>query len=421
MRNPLFLVAAVISLSAGPGTWAASERTPIGEPTPAVLSRYGLEMMWSAQAVLNPSRDTLAHITLDEELVYIMGTNGVLTAFDAENGQRQWAVRLGRFDETSFPPVSNENVVLAVVGPSMYGLSKRTGGIMWTLRLPGAPSTGPTVDDTQVYVGTLDGSLYAFSLKKIQQLYLERRLPQWSHDTQVWRYQAAKEVTSPPISVGRTVNFASRDGSLYAVTTNRRELTYQFETDAPIVAPMARVGDTQFLASEDYTFYAINANNGKVLWEVVTGLPIRKAPYAIGSSLFLAPDRGGLYCLDVATGEKRWWHPKLTDFVSTTNAITFARDYDKNLVLVGLKDGELIGRIPASAYPRHVANDRTDRVYLANDSGRILAIRQVGHDIPVFHKYPDRLPLLPDFAPEVGAPPEPMPDGQAPETTTPPQ
>jgi outer membrane protein assembly factor BamB len=293
-------------------------------------------------------------------------------------------------------------------------VDKRSGSILWTLRLPGPPSTGPTIDDRHVYVGTLDGSLYAFSLKKIRDLYMERRLPQWSHDTMVWRYQAAKEVTSPPISTGRSVNFASRDGCLYAVTTDRRELTFQFETDAPIVAPMARVGDTQFLASEDYTFYAINANNGKVLWEVVTGLPIRKAPYAIGTSLFVAPDRGGLFCLDVGTGDKRWWHPTLTEFVATTHTIAFARDEDHNLAMVGLKDGTLLGRVPAHAYPRHVSNDRTDRVYLANNSGRVLAIRQTGRDIPVFHKYPDRLPLLPDFAPEVAEPPQPMSDESAP-------
>jgi len=401
MRIRLLLTLAIVAGLCGPAV--AAERPVHGEPTDAALSRYGLELIWSGQAVLNPSRDTLSHLTLDEELVYAMGSNGVLTAFDAENGQRRFAVRLGRFDENNYPPVSNENLVLAVVGTSMYGIHKRSGSIMWTLRLPGPPSTGPSIDETQVYVGTLDGSLYAFSLKKIHQLYLERRLPQWSHDTQMWRYQAAKEVTSPPISTGRNVSFASRDGSLYAVTTNQRELSYQFETNAPIVAPMARVGSTQFLASEDYTFYAINANNGKVIWEFVAGLPIRKAPYAIGSSLFLSPDRGGLYCLEVSTGEQRWWQPKLTDFVSTTATTTFARDRDDNLVLLDLKDGRLIGRVPASAYPRHVQNDRNDRVYLASNTGRILALRQKGHDIPVYHKYPERLPLLPEFAPEEGA------------------
>jgi outer membrane protein assembly factor BamB len=376
-----------------------------GQPTPSVLDRYGLEIAWGGQAVLNPSRDKVASITSDEELVYVQASSGVLSAFDDETGQRRWAVRLGRFDEPTFPTVSNEDVVLAVVGTSMFGIDKRQGGILWTLRLPGPPSTGPAIDSEQIYVGTLDGSVYAFSLKKIRELYIERRLPQWSGETVLWRYQAGKEITSPPISDGSRVNFASRNGSLYSVSSFKASLQYQFETDAPIVAPMARVGDTQFLASEDYNFYAINATNGKVLWEFVTGLPIRKPPHAIGNSLFLAPDRGGLYCLDVGTGDLRWWHPKLTDFIATTHSVTFTRDWDGNLTLVNLKDGRMIGRVPASDYPHHVANDRNDRVYLATTTGRVMALRQTGHDMPIYHKFPERLPILPEFAPEVPAPP----------------
>ena len=365
--------------------------------------------MWSGQAVLNPSRDKVAHFTMDEDLVYVQATNGIVTAFDAETGDRQWSVRLGRYDDPSFPIVSNEDLALVVAGTSMYGIDRRTGNILWSIRLPGAPSTGPAVDATQVYVGTLDGSLYAFSLKRIQKAYQERRLPQWSHETMVWRYQAVKEVTSPPITTGRTVNFASRDGSLYAVTANRRELAYQFETDAPIVAPLATSGGLQFLASEDYNFYAIDLANGRIRWEFVAGLPIRTEPFAIGDQLFLHPDRGGLYCIDAQTGVQRWWQPRLHHFVGQASRTVFARDDNKDLVLVNLEDGAMIGRVHTGRFTRHIANDRTDRIFLTTESGRIMALRFRGQDYPVFHKYPERLPLQPDFEPEVPAPPEAMP------------
>jgi len=388
---------------------AQSTMVRSGIPTNASLNQFGLEVAWSAQAVLNPSRDKVAHVTLDEQLVYVQGTNGVITAFDTETGQRVWALRLGQFDEPSFPAVSNEDMVLVVVGPSLYGVDKLSGGLMWQIRLPGAPSTGPSTDENQVYVGTLDGSVYAYSLRIIRKLYLEQRLPEWSHQALVWRYQAGKEVTSPPISVGRTVNFASRDGSLYAVTTNRRELQYQFETDAPILAPMARVGDTQFFASENFNFYAINANNGTVLWELVTGLPIRKAPVAITKYLFVAPERGGLYCLDVATGKQFWWNPRLKGFTALLGDRVICRDADLALAVVNADTGELQGRIPARYYDHPVVNDRSDRIFLATNRGEVLAIREVGRELPTYHRYPERRPILPEIAPEEPAPPMPDP------------
>ncbi|MDP1796593.1 MAG: PQQ-binding-like beta-propeller repeat protein, partial [Planctomycetaceae bacterium] len=312
----------------------------------------------------------------------------------------------GSFDEPSFPAESNENMVMIVVGTMMYGIDKRSGNIVWTLRLPGAPSTSPSADATQVYVGTLDGSVYAYSLKKIKELYSDRKLPQWSHEALVWRYQASKEITSPPLTSGRTVNFASRDGSLYAVSPNRRELTFQFETDAPIVAPMAQWGDVQYLASEDSTFYAINAVNGQVLWEFIAGLPVRTSPEVVRGNLYVHPDRGGLFCLNAADGVQKWWQPRMKEFVAVANDIVFARDDNKDIMMVSAMDGRTVGRLPTGRYVRHVSNDRTDRVYLATNTGRIAAIRFRGRDFPVYHKHPERLPLLPEFAPEIPAIPD---------------
>jgi len=403
MRTPFAWMFAVICCAVAPA-WAQSDSLTRGIPTSSTLSRFGYEVAWVGQAVINPGRDRVEHVTLDEEYLFVNGSNGVITAFDAENGQRMWAQRLGNNDAPSFPTVSNEDLVLAVIGNAMFGIEKRTGDIRWRIRLPGAASTGPSIDDRQVYVGMLDGSVYAFSLQKIEELYQERRLPDWSYQTVTWRYQASLEVTSSPVPIDGAVNFASRDGSMYSVAKDRRKLNYQFETNAPIVAPMALVGQTLFLASEDYTFYAINAGNGVVLWEFVTGLPIRKGPVALGSSLYIMPDRGGMYSLDVVNGSQQWWHPKLTAFVSQLGDAVIARDLDQNLVVLDRTSGSIHGRIPASFYDLHAINDRSDRIYLASSRGQVIAMREAGRDYPIFHRYPERRPILPEIAPEEEAP-----------------
>src|SRR5262245_28202618 len=106
-------------------------------PTQKQLYRLGLERSWWGQAVMNPSRDKVRNIAVDEDLVYVQSTSGVTTAFDAETGRQAWAVQLGRFDPPSYPAVSNEDLVLIVVGSTMYGLEKKSGRTMWTLILPG--------------------------------------------------------------------------------------------------------------------------------------------------------------------------------------------------------------------------------------------------------------------------------------------
>jgi outer membrane protein assembly factor BamB len=414
----------------------AQGQSEVQLPTQQQLSRLGLERAWWAQAALNPSRDIVKHLVIDEDAIYVQTSSGVTTAFDSETGRQKWAVQIGRFDEPSFRAVSNQDLVLIVSGSTMYAVEKLTGRTNWSLQLHGLPSTSPTLDDKQVYVGTINGSVYAYSLKKIRKLYEERRLPDGSEEALVWMYKAGKEITSPPIVSGRAVNFASRDGSLYSVSTDTSHLIYQLETDKPIVAPLARLDDTMFMTSEDHSFFALklsmgetytgpksyaarkSANNGKVRWEFTSGLPIRKPIWAIAKDLYLLPDRGGMYCLNPGNGSRRWEQRNLSDFVAVLGSTLAAYDTDGNLVILSRDKGEIIGTLPMRRFTVRTGNDCTDRIFVATNSGLVVCLRQIGHQNPIYYRYPDRLPLLPEFAPEEGEESAPASETEMPASET---
>lgn len=401
------VVTSALLLACVHSAWAQSNSTERLLPTQQQLNRFGLELAWWGQATLNPSRDKVRHVSIDEDMVYVLSSSGIATAFDAENGKKRWSVLLGRYDQPSYPVVSNESLAMVVVGTTLYAIEKKTGNVTWTLVLPGQPSTAPGVDEDQVYVGNLDGSVYAFSLRKIRQLYQEQRLPQWSAEAIVWRASASKEITSPPVPSGRTVSFCSRDGSLYAIAASNKQLIYQLETNGAIVAPLASTGKLQFLASEDNTFFALNALNGKIVWDYTAGLPIRRPPFVIGNDLFLTPDRGGMYCLNALDGIQRWWQPQMFSYVGVIGEAVYASDVDGNLVRITRDVGAITASLPIRSYSVRVSNDRTDRLYMSTPSGLLIALRKRGEIIPVFHKFPDRLPILPEVTPEVPTPPEP--------------
>jgi outer membrane protein assembly factor BamB len=399
------IVASTALLAFSNSLLAQNSNTERQIPSQQQLSRFGLERAWWGQATLNPSRDKVRHVSIDEESVFIVSTSGVVTAFDSETGQKRWATLLGRYDQPGFPVVSNENLALVVMGSTLFAIEKRSGKTAWTLTLPGQPSTAPGVDDQRVYVGTIDGSVYAFSLRKVRQLYQEQRLPEWSAEAMVWRSTANAEITSPPIPSGRTVSYCSRDGSLYSVVAADKQLIYQLETDGAIVAPMATSGKIQYIASEDNTLFAINAHNGAMLWNFTRGLPIRRAPYVVGNDLYVTPDRGGMYCLNANDGSQRWWQATLQSFVAVIGDAVFASDADGNLIRATRAEGGISASMPMRAFSVRVSNDRTDRIFMATDSGLVIGLRKRGETIPVYHKFPDRLPILPEVAPEIAEPP----------------
>ncbi|WP_339742805.1 PQQ-binding-like beta-propeller repeat protein [uncultured Rubinisphaera sp.] len=376
-------------------------------PSARNLNRYGLEVDWIGQATMEVGRDKIQHISIDERSLVAITATGMVTMFDAETGEKLWVNRIGRGTQATFEPVMNDDEVLIVTGMTLYSLDRVKGDIKWNILLPQMASTAPSADDNQIYVGTLDGSVYAFDLRKINKLYNERLLPDYSLATRVWRYKTAQKITSPPVSYGRAVSFASLDKSLYTVSAATRKLLFQFETDAPISAPLTIHNEYMFLASEDYNFYCLNAKNGQVRWSFLSGLPIRKAPYIIEGTIrgvrtevvYVLPEAGGMSALDAYNGFPIWSEPqkRAVDFRAATQNFVFVTDAINNILILERNFGEVVGMIPATSFNVATPNSRTDRLFLVRDNGLIVMIRESDDTYPTYFKYPERRPLTPEI------------------------
>jgi len=372
-------------------------------PSERALNAVGLELAWWNQATMDPSRDRIRYFTTDEEISYVQSRSGLVTAFDNSNGRKLWARQLGTPDKASQPAISNEDVVIVAAGVWLHAVERRTGNLAWEIPVPGVPSASPTVDDRQVYQGTLDGTIYAFDLRKLTQYHKEDLLPRWTVKTQTWQYKTGSEITVPSIAKGVVLNVACRDGSLYGLSASERQLRFQFETDAPISAPMAYSGGYLFLASQDFNVYCINADNGVIRWEYVSGLPIYKQAHVIGSQVFLLPENGGLYCLGTEDGREQWWNPNATDFIGASLSLLYASDEQGNVLIIRRDDGATVASLPLRAFDVRVANDKTDRLFLANSSGLVICLREINRRFPIYLQNPERQPVLPELTPE-GAP-----------------
>lgn len=397
-RPRLFLLCLLACAAVGNTSLAQSRRQSI-LPTTRELDRLGLELAWWSQATLDPRSDLLVSLTSDEDAVFAQSRTGIVTAFDAETGERLWSRLLGTPNAGSYPVATNDNQALVATGMNLFALDKRTGRLNWQLNLPHHPSTAPGIDDTQAYIGTLDGSAYAFDLQTIRDLYEEQKLPEWSNIAQAWRYRTGAELTSPPISTGRNVIFAGLDGSVYSISQGDGSLTFQFETNGPIRTPIGRDKDSLFIASDDVRFFSINIDNGRLRWTFVPGLPIRKQPRIVGDSVYVAPERGGLYSLSTETGLINWHQIRATSFLTATDDHIYATDDLGHLLILSPVDGAIVSTLPMRCASLAVGNDRTDRIYLASSSGVVVALKESDSEFPKYHKFPERQPILPEMGP----------------------
>lgn len=394
----LLLATCVIGLTAA--TSFASDL-----PREADLARNGLKMVWWGRAAIDPGREKVDFVTNDEEMVFIRSTTGIVTAFDIESGKRVWSTLVGRPNQQAFPPETNSKQLLICVGLSLYSVDKKNGAVIWELTLPKSPSASPAVDNDQVYIGTVDGSVYGFDLKITQKLGQQRRLPEFSHLALIWRYQAPSEIVSPPIATLRSVCFASSTGTLFSVATKEEKLLFQFETDAKVVTPLGRNEDSILLAAENSRMYCLNQDNGEYRWAFTSAHRIRLQPRFFGNRVYVTPETVGTYALNGETGSEIWAKPQeqARKVLMVGQSRLYAFNDQNEIVVLEASDGRVVGKIPSRQFVDSPTNDRTDRLFLVTSKGVVVCVKEKDSAIPAYHLHPERRPILPEFTPEEGA------------------
>lgn len=379
------------------------------------LNRVGLTRAWWSNGAINTQRDKLAFMVADETHLFLQATSGVITAFDAESGKFLWSRLIGYGDRSIYPVTTNDELLFALNGVRLYAVKKDTGDIVWQLGLPGMPATSASADDLRVYVGFIDGSLYAFDVKKTRELYSQNKLPQFSDAAVLWRYRTSKAVSSPAIPADGVVVFASRNGSLYTLTKDDRKLVFQFETDAALSAPIVRYRDTLLLASEDFNFYSLSLRNGKLGWQFTAGMVIRKKPILIGDEVYLFPHHGNMFKLSADTGEAFWSIPKIENFLAASTNRLYVADRNNNLLVLSRDHGQVLSKLPLGLFTMHFANENSDRIFVATESGLVMCLHETGREFPRFHIHPDRQPIVPEFGEEPAEAAEGAEEMEAPE------
>jgi outer membrane protein assembly factor BamB len=417
-----FAVALACCCSAQEATAQSHPLAPL-LPTNTSLGRVGLTRMWWGSATMDSKRDKLLYLALDDTHLFAHCSNGIICCFDAETGRKLWATALGGQDEPAYAPTSNHKYVIILSGSILFALKKETGDIAWQFPLEDGPTTPPVVDEDQVYFGTADGSMMAYNLEKLSDNFMKRRKAESAYRAFVFKYTIRTHILEAPVVLDKNVAFA---GSGTHVTTyvlgQNRQLKYEFDTPEPLSCGLAAHNNMLVICSEDSQIYALNMITGGLRWQAVMGGPVTQTPRVVENDLYVSPSGVGLRRFDLRTGTEKWANPVagVSGFVSVSRphgakaGSVYATDKAGNLVKINRETGVVTSRIVLDRFTIRVPNELTDRLYIASPTGTIIAMREKERELPVYFKYPDRLPIMPEFAPETSASEKKPAEGDAP-------
>jgi outer membrane protein assembly factor BamB len=418
----------------------AQERTQLyTRPVPpprAALDRLNLTQAWQSYVPVAGKQDGIAAIQVGKTDVFVQTRSGLIAVLDAETGKSKWRARVGLPYSPVMPLTYNSRSVYVIHGTDLYALDRETGVLQWRFRLPGGATSPPQADEEQIYFATADTRLYAYFLPrpevagtkapssesgpKASDFYQENRLSTGAisafttsvrdasrrvvtgpQPTLVWSELTTYRLSHPPIATNEYVLVASPSGKVLAYSKySRGNLTttenFEYTMAGGAISPPARFGEEAYVGSAKGAVYAFDIPGGRVLWRHLTGDPIEHPIVALDQDVYVASRSLGLARLNRKTGEPLWRipsrgrilesNPQAVQFLAANDKFVYALDHAGRLLVLSRRLGNTLSQYDTRGFVFPIANQVTDRLYLAAHNGLILCLRDRAYDTPLRHR-----------------------------------
>lgn len=210
----------------------------------------------------------------------------------------------------------------------------------WRFQAEGSIRGGSVADQTNIYVGTSAGILYA--VKK-------------ANGELSWKFTMGGAISSAPALLANQVIVQTRDNNIYSVNSNSGQLIWKYKVgvDLPLswyptweyFQGDALVADNRiFIGAGDGFIYALS-EQGKLIWKFKTNGRIRTMPYLHNGILYQPSCDGIVYALNATNGNLLWKfetegaHLDSKTFGWDRNSIYSTPRIKDSLMVFGSRDG----------------------------------------------------------------------------------
>jgi outer membrane protein assembly factor BamB len=162
--------------------------------------------------------------------------------------------------------------------------------VVWKVTVEkGAFDGTPVIADGVVYLGDMDGKVYAWKLADGKEL---------------WTYKVESGFIASPAIRGGLLYIGDIDGKFYALDINTGQPKWTFAAEAEIDNGANFWRDNVLFGSQDSNLYCLNAESGKLVWKFAIGDQIRCMPTVVGDRSFVAGCDSTLHIVDLTTGQE---------------------------------------------------------------------------------------------------------------------
>ena len=280
----------------------------------------------------------------DGERVYLPLASGYIISLKAADGQLFWKADVG--GEISASPIADERSVYIAsedignteqathANGALRALGREGGITLWMRTLPMPIRGSLTINEVNIYGGSIDGRVYAVRKK--------------TGDVS-WIMQHSAPFASHPVIFGPNLYIGSNDGYMLSLNQSTGKTNWRYRTRGAIRGRAVVVNGIVYFGSADGYVYAVREADGRLRWRRRTGAGVQTVGFAQNGLLVASLDNF-VYLLSFKEGD-RLWKRQLAGRVAaepltTTDGVLFTPLSSSTGVVLDLRDGRQINSLP---------------------------------------------------------------------------
>lgn len=276
-----------------------------------------------------------------------------------------WKVTIsgGAFEGT--PVIADGVVYLGDMDGTVYAWNLEDGKERWKHKVDSGFIAAPAVRDNLLYIGDIDGKFYALDIKTGK--------PKWT-------FSAEAEIDNGANFWKDKVLFGSQDANLYCLNAESGELVWKFTIGDQIRCMPTVVDDRSFVAGCDSTLHIVDLTTGKAAAAVPIDAPTGVTPAVLGDNVYFGTEAGALLAIDWKAARVLW---KFED-QNSTQPYRSSPAVEEGLVVVGSRNRRVQAFDPATgkelwtfATKQRIDSSPVlvgDRVFVGAADGRLYAL-----------------------------------------------
>jgi len=330
--------------------------------SPASLRQADLEIAWSYVVPVRQSEKFRNFSIIDDRLYAVTGRN-FLVSLDRQQAQPVYSWQLAPASATFCGLKKYNSQLYSIVGADLVSVDQQEGNQLMKKPLGFGPVCPPVRNNYFYYVPGTDQRIHVMNVSDMVRVFDVSA----NDDGAVVCVRADDDF----------VVFATDAGTLAAMMPDRPIQLWRFEAAAAINAPVVHDGPRFIFSSKDAYVYAVDRYRGELLWKHLTPAILTVGPKVTQRYVYQHVTGQGLVAINKSNGALAWRLPEGIDLLAENGRKIYVMAENNKLVVFDNKNLKKLNEIEVPAVTRWAANTYDEKIYLADDNGRIACIKPI--------------------------------------------